>query len=75
MAGEVLGEVEVVLATNANDLNGFLVVSSELLDVSAVAPTGRSMRRPVPGEYRSVAGHDFGQRGDFAGADVQHFGL
>lgn len=75
MASEVLGEVEVVLATNTDDLNGFLVLSSELLDVSAVAPTGRSMGRPVPGEDRSVAGHDLGKRRDLAGANAEHLGL
>jgi len=75
VARELLGELEVILTTNADDLDCFLVVSSELLDVGAVAPTGRSMRCPIPGEHRSVAGHDLGQRGDLAAAHVEHLCL
>ena len=53
---EILSVLKVVLGSDANYLENVFVVSSELLDVGAVAPTGRSMGGPVPNEYRPIAG-------------------
>lgn len=58
IAQEVLCFFEVVLGTEANDLDSVFVIESELLYVGGMAPASRSMRSPVPEQHRSVTRND-----------------
>ena len=69
---EVECVVEVVLRTDADDLDLVCTVTSEPLDIGGFAPAGRSMRRPEPEKHRPVAVDRVGDRGHPARFDVEH---
>ncbi len=64
VAQEVLGLTEVVLGSDADDLNLVDVGLSKLLNGRAFAPAGRSMRCPEPEQYGTVASDGLLQTGD-----------
>jgi hypothetical protein len=68
---ELLGEGEVVLGAEADDLDLVCVRLSELPDFGALAPAGRSMRCVEPQQDGTVAVHRFTQTGDRPVGDIE----
>lgn len=55
-------KLEIVLRSEADDLDFVVVLASKLLDIWRLTATRRSMRREEPEQHRSVAVNDITKR-------------
>ena len=72
---ESLREWEVILGSEANNLDDVFVLSSELLDLRRFCLAGRSMRGPEPQQHRFVAVDDIIERRNPAIGNAEHFDI
>ena len=70
---EILGEPEIVLGADTNDLHRVDVVESKLLYIRPFTPAGRSMWCPKPEEHRTVTVDSRSNRGNGSVDHREHF--